>query len=123
MGFFDWDHVNPKETREFQTKQFFGREQFLAAEVKLKQGEIIQPHSHQGTEVILVIKGAWSFTLRGKVVTVRTHETLSIPPGVRHSSEALEETLAVDICVRVQSAWPDEEDFLHSDPDQFLWAV
>ncbi len=124
MGFFDWDHVDPKEIREFQSNQFFVGERFFVAEVRLKQGQIIQPHCHQNTEVILVLKGAWSFHLREKVVTVRTNETISIPPGVRHSSEALEETLAVDICAPIQSMRSDaEQEFSQSDPDQFLWAV
>ena len=44
--------------------------------------------------------------------------------GIAHSSEALEDTVALDICAPRRSDWLTGADqSLHADPDQFLWAV
>lgn len=126
MGYFDWDRINPKENANFHRKKIVWGDRLGVAEVRLNPGDRLQTHRHQSEEIILVLKGAWRFILPGREVTVRTNEMLTIPPGVSHSSEAIEETLAVNICAPEQikrSEKEKEEAVSHSDLDQFLWAV
>ena len=75
--------------------------------------------------MILVLKGSWRFHLPSGDVTLKADQLLCIPPGVEHSSEALEDTVALDICAPAPRAdWLSGADqSLHSDPDQSLWAV
>jgi len=96
----------------------------MVARVEVKQGAVTQPHRHESEEIILVLKGAWRFTLRHRDVTLRANQMLAIPPGVEHASEALEDTVAIDICTPRRMDWVTGEDRpLHRDPDDFLWAV
>ncbi|HKY05326.1 MAG TPA: cupin domain-containing protein, partial [Blastocatellia bacterium] len=94
------------------------------ARVEVKQYAATQPHSHESEEVIIVLKGAWRFTLPEGEVVLRENQMLAIPPGVEHSSEALEDTIALDICTPSRLDWITGEDrFLHHHPDEYLWAV
>ena len=74
--------------------------------------------------MILVLKGSWRFHLLGGDVTLNVNQMLRIPRGVEHSSETLEDTVALDICAPVRADWISGTDqALHYDPDQSLWAV
>ena len=92
--------------------------------VEVKEGSITQPHSHSNEEVVIVLEGAWRFNIAGREVTVRPNQMLIIPSEVEHSSEALKDTVALDICTPTRSDWISGEDqALRTDPDQNLWAV
>ncbi len=55
---------------------------------------------------------------------ITRNQTLLIPPGIEHSSEAIEDTVALDICAPARMDWLTGDDqLLHQDPEQFLWAV
>ena len=80
--------------------------------------------SFEQEEVVIVLKGAWLFHLPTGDVTLRANQMLSIPSGVEHSSEALADTVALDICTPRRLDWITGEDrLLHHDPDECLWAV
>src|SRR6266498_3856572 len=99
-------------------------ETVTVAQVEVNRGAITQPHRHANEEVIVVLNGMWSFRLPNGEVRVGSNQMLVIPPGVEHSSEVLEDTLALDICAGERSDWRNGADQpLHHDPDQFLWAV
>jgi phosphate starvation-inducible protein PhoH len=49
---------------------------------------------------------------------------LTIPRGVEHSSEVLEDVVAIDVCTPQRKDWISGEDRrLHAEPDEGLWAV
>jgi len=124
MGFYDWDKMRPEEISELYKRKIALGENITVARVEVKQQAVTQPHRHESEEVIIVLKGAWRFHLPSGEVTLRDNQMLAIPPGVEHSSEALEDTVALDICTPTRLDWLTGEDrFLHQDPDQFLWAV
>jgi quercetin dioxygenase-like cupin family protein len=124
MGFYDWDKMRPEEISELYNRKVALGENIVVARVEVKQWAVTHTHSHESEEVIIVLKGAWRFLLPEGEVTLRENQMLSIPPGVEHSSEALEDTLALDICTPTRLDWITGEDrFLHRNPDDFLWAV
>lgn len=124
MGFYDWDKMRPEEISEMYKRKVALGENITVARVEVKQWAVTQTHRHESEEVIIVLKGAWRFHLPSGEVTLRDNQMLAIPPGVEHSSEALEDTIALDICTPTRLDWLTGEDrFLHQDPDQYLWAV
>ncbi|HKP86719.1 MAG TPA: cupin domain-containing protein [Blastocatellia bacterium] len=124
MGFYDWDKMKPEEISELYQRKLALGENIMVARVEVKQWAVTQPHSHESEEVIIVLKGAWQFHLPNGDVTLRDNQMLAIPPGVEHSSQVLEDTVALDICTPARLDWITGEDkFLHQDPDQYLWAV
>jgi quercetin dioxygenase-like cupin family protein len=124
MASYDWNTMNPDEVTELYTRKVVLGENLTIARVEVKQWAVTQPHSHTNEEVIIVLKGAWRFSMPNGEVTLRANQMLTIPPGVEHSSQALEDTIAFDICTPTRVDWITGEDrFLHRDPDEFLWAV
>lgn len=124
MGFYDWDNLRSEEVTEIYRRKVALGDTMTVARVEILQGAITQPHSHETEEVIIVLKGSWRFMLPTGNVTVKANQMLSIPAGVEHSSEVLEDTSALDICGSTRMDWISGEDrHLHRDPDELLWAV
>jgi quercetin dioxygenase-like cupin family protein len=124
MGFYDWDKMEPQEINGLYLRKVVHGQNVAVAKVEVKQGAITQPHSHSNEELVVVLKGVWQFHLPSGDVTLRENQVLSIPPGVQHSSEALEDLVALDICTPTRLDWKTGEDRkFHDDPDQYLWAV
>ena len=124
MGFYDWDQMNAEEITDLYQRKVAIGENITVARVEVKAGAITHSHQHQNEEMILVLKGSWRFSLPNGEVTLGVNQMLSIPPGVEHSSEALEDTVALDICAPGRGDWLTGEDHpLHTDPEQSLWAV
>lgn len=124
MGFYDWDSMTAEEITGLYLRKVAIGENITVAKVEVKEGAITISHSHENEEVILVLEGSWRFHLPSGPVTLSANQMLNIPPGVEHSSEALEDTVALDICAPARPDWLTGEDRrLHTDPDQSLWAV
>jgi quercetin dioxygenase-like cupin family protein len=124
MGIYDWNDMPPEAISELYTRRMALGENMTVAMVDVKQWAVTQPHQHESEEVIIVLKGAWRFRLPEGEVVLGPNQMLHIPPGVEHSSEALEDTTAIDICSSRRVDWITGEDrTLHQNPDDFLWAV
>jgi quercetin dioxygenase-like cupin family protein len=124
MCFYDWNKIEASEVNATYSRKVAMGENVTVARVEVHQGSITERHRHANEEVILVLAGNWRFQLPDGAVTIGPNQMLVIPPGVEHSSEALEDTIALDICAPIRRDWLTEEDrFLHYDPDQSLWAV
>ena len=124
MNVFDLNEMQNDEVSSNYLRKIAQGESLTVARVEVQAGEITQPHSHESEEVIYVLQGAWVFHLPDGDVTVRNNQMLFIPPGVEHSSEVLEDTIALDICSKSRPDWRSGVDkSLHSNPTQNLWAV
>jgi quercetin dioxygenase-like cupin family protein len=124
MCFYDWNNIEAAELNPAYLRKVVVGEKVTVARVEVKCGSITQAHTHANEEVVVVLKGAWLFRLPSGEVTIAPNQMLVIPPGIEHSSEALEDTIALDICTPGRSDWMTGDDhFLHDDPDQSLWAV
>ncbi len=124
MDLCDWDEMRAEQITELYQRKVARGESLTVARIEVKEGAITQAHSHENEEMILVLKGSWRFQLPSGEVTLKAGQILCIPRGVEHSSQTLEDTVAIDICASVRADWLSGADrSLHSDPDQSLWAV
>jgi quercetin dioxygenase-like cupin family protein len=124
MCFYDWNRMEPSEVNPSYLRKVATGENVSVARVEVNRGAVTQPHQHANEEVVVVLKGAWLFRLPSGEVRVGSNQMLLIPPGVEHSSEALEDTIALDICAPARRDWTTGDDqLLHHDPDQYLWGV
>jgi len=124
MCFYDLNCMEAEEVTPAYLRKVAAGENVTVARVEVNRGAITQPHKHTNEEVIVVLKGAWCFRLADREVRLRPNQMLVIPAGVEHSSEALEDTVALDVCAGLRRDWISGEDQgLHEDPDQFLWGV
>ena len=124
MPLYDWNNMEPSEITTDYLQRVATGENVTISRLEVHRGSIIEPHKHKNEEVVVVLKGAWRFHLPSGDVTITPNQLLLIPPDVEHSSEALEDTIALDISVPASNSDEAEEDLLvQEDPDQYLWAV
>ena len=124
MKLVDLNGLESDEVSSSYFRKMAHGDSLTVAKVEVHVGEITETHSHESEEVIFVLKGAWLFRLPDGDVTVRANQMLFIPPGVEHSSEVLEDVIAIDICSKARPDWQSGVDkSLHSNPGQFLWGV
>jgi quercetin dioxygenase-like cupin family protein len=124
MAVYDLNKMRPDYlTREYRRKVASG-ESISLARLEARQGSVTRPHCHDHEEVILLLKGLWRFHLPTGSVTLLPNQVLTIPRGVEHSSEVLEDVLAIDVCTPQRKDWINSEDrSLHAETDESLWAV
>jgi quercetin dioxygenase-like cupin family protein len=100
------DHLNPLLDR-----QFVHGAQGMLARLLLRKGCIVPEHSHANEQITYILEGALKFVLGGSdVVVVRSGETLVIPPNLKHSAEALEDTIDIDVFTPPRADWIDGTD-------------
>jgi quercetin dioxygenase-like cupin family protein len=124
MAIFDLNEMRPDYlTPEYRRKVASG-ENLTLARLEVKQGSVTRSHKHDHEEVILLLKGSWRFQLPTGAVTLLPNQVLTIPRGVEHSSEVLEDVVAIDVCTPQRQDWISGDDRrLHGEPDEGLWAV
>lgn len=124
MELYDLNSMTGEEVTGLYQRKVATGEKITVAKIEVKQGAVTQSHSHENEEMIVILEGKWRFHLPTGSVTLSPNQILNIPPGVEHSSEVLADTVALDICAPGRSDWISGADrSLHSDPDEFLWAV
>lgn len=124
MKFYDLNEIKNDEVNSCYLRKAVYGDSLTVAKVEVKEGETTQSHSHDTEEVIFLLKGAWLFHLPDGDVTLRENQLLCIPAGVEHSSEVLEDVVALDICSKYRADWVSGQDkILHSNPEQFLWGI
>lgn len=124
MKFYDLNKLENDEVNTSYLRKAVYGENLTVAKVEVKQGETTEPHSHDTEEVIFVLKGCWLFHLPDGDVLLRENQLLCIPPDVEHSSEVVEDTIALDICSKNRPDWRSGQDkILHKNTEQFLWGV
>lgn len=124
MKFYDLNKLEPDEVNPAYLRKAIYGDSLAVGRLEVQKGSVTQPHSHDTEEMILVLQGAWLFHLPDGDVILEANQMVCIPAGVEHSSEVLEDTVAIDICSTVRNDWRTGQDKqLHDNPEQFLWAV
>jgi len=124
MQIHDWNKATPEPITELYKRSTAQSQNMSVARLEVKKGASTRLHCHKQEEVIIVLKGAWLFHLPTGDVTLRPNQVLTIAPGMEHSSEVLDDVVAIDVCTPKREDWITGDDRkLHYDPDEELWAV
>ncbi|MBZ5627941.1 MAG: cupin domain-containing protein [Acidobacteriia bacterium] len=124
MELHDWDQIKADQITALYSRKVAVGHNVTVARLEAKAGAATRMHSHLNEEVIVVLKGKWRFFLPSGDVTLQADQMLTIPAGVEHGSEVLEDAVAIDVCAPARLDWINGEDrVLHYDPEQYLWAV
>ena len=124
MQVHDWNKATPEPITELYKRSTAQSQNMSVARLEVKKGASTRLHRHNQEEVIIVLKGAWLFHLPTGDVTLRPNQVLTIAPGMEHSSEVLDDVVAIDVCTPKREDWITGDDRkLHYDPDEELWAV
>jgi len=92
-----WDAIPLEKITEMIARKTIvaGRQTIIQS--YLKRGTLVPRHAHTGDQVILVLQGTLRVVVADDDVTVRESEVLSVPAGVPHEAEALDDTFVMDI--------------------------
>lgn len=124
MKVYDLDQLEGEAVNASYNRKVVCGDSVTVAKLEVMKGEVTQPHSHDTEEVIYLLSGSWLFRLPDGDVVLGANQMLCIPAGVEHSSEVLEDAVAIDICSKNRPDWLSGQDrVLHTNPEQFLWAV
>ena len=69
----------------------------LMGQFKLAKGSIIPTHSHPHEQTGIMISGKLRFNVDGEIADMETGDSWCILGGVRHSAEALEDSVVVEV--------------------------
>ena len=72
-------------------------ERVLAVRVEMVGGSTIPPHNHPHEQIGFVASGRVRFTIGDSTALLEAGDGYSIPSGVAHSVDVLEDSVAVDI--------------------------
>jgi quercetin dioxygenase-like cupin family protein len=124
MQVFDWNTSEAQPVTELYRRMVAQGENISLARLEVAKGSRTRAHHHRHEELIILLKGKWQFQFPTGEVTLGPNQILKIPPGVEHSSEVLEDAIAIDVCSPRRDDWIFGDDHtLHYDPDQELWGV
>jgi quercetin dioxygenase-like cupin family protein len=124
MHLYDWNSMQPQAVTELYRRTVAQGENISIARVEVAKGSFTRAHRHEHEEVIILLKGCWQFYSPNGNVLLQPNQMLKIAPGVEHSSEVLEDVVAIDVCSPRRDDWMSGDDGkLHYDPDQWLWGV
>ena len=105
MKVHDWNRMEEERLSASIRRKVIHSANMTVARISLSKGAVVPTHSHANEQISTIVSGALRFVLDGAEVVVRAGEMLEIPPGVPHSAEALEDSVAIDIFAPVREDW------------------
>ena len=124
MKVYDWNKATPEPITELYKRSTVQSKNMSVARLEVKKGASTRLHRHKQEEIIIVLQGAWLYHLPTGDVLLRPNQMLTIEAGTEHSSEVIEDVVAIDVCAPTREDWITGADRnLHYDPEQELWAV
>jgi len=100
-----WDEIALEKVTEMISRKIVTGEREMLAQIYLKRGAIVPFHAHESEQMTYILQGALRFRIDGEELIVREGEVLHIPSGVPHQSEALEDTLELDVFSPIRTEW------------------
>ena len=100
-----WDEIALEKVTEMISRKIVTGEREMLAQIYLKRGALVPIHAHESEQMTYILQGALRFRINGEELIVREGEVLHIPSGVPHQSEALEDTLELDVFSPIRTEW------------------
>ena len=122
MQFYDWNSAEHSTTDGYGRSVAVGKN-IMMAHVELQAGAVTAAHSHEHEEIYYVVKGRWRVRLGDEEMVLEANQSVIVPSGIEHSSEAIEDTVAV-VSTNYRPEWRENTDYwLHYKTENHLWAV
>ncbi|MDI1480299.1 cupin domain-containing protein [Polyangium sp. y55x31] len=87
------------------TRRYLVGEKTTLAIFDFVKGAVVPEHSHPNEQVTYIVEGHVRVVAGGETFDVTSGQVIVIPPGVRHSFEALEDTVDVDFFTPERRDW------------------
>src|SRR5581483_5413439 len=107
MSLHRWDEIALEKVTEMISRKIVSGEREMLAQIYLKRGALVPMHAHESEQMTYILQGALRFLVDGEEIIVREGEVLHIPSRTPHQSEALEDTLELDVFSPIRADWVD----------------
>jgi len=105
-----WDEIALEKVTEMISRKIVSGDREMLAQIYLKRGALVPLHAHDSEQMTYILQGALRVVVEGEEIIVREGEVLHIPSGTPHQSEALEDTLELDVFSPIRAEWLDAGD-------------
>ena len=106
MDFYDWNNIPSEQLAELISRKTLHLANMTVAQIALKRGATVVPHTHVHEQISMVQKGALKFVVEGKEQIVRAGEMLAFAPNVSHGViETIEDTVVLDVFSPMRDDW------------------
>ena len=102
-----WDEIALEKVTEMISRKIVSGDREMLAQIYLKRGALVPMHAHDSEQMTYILQGALRVVVDGEEIIVREGEVLHIPSRTPHQSEALEDTLELDVFSPVRAEWID----------------
>jgi quercetin dioxygenase-like cupin family protein len=100
-----WDEIALDKVTEMVSRKLVNGSRQMMAQIYLKRGAVVPMHAHDSEQMTYVLQGALKFLIDGEETVVREGEVLLIGANVPHQSEALDDTLEIDVFSPIRAEW------------------
>ena len=104
-----WDEIALEKVTEMISRKIVSGDREMLAQIYLKRGAVVPMHAHESEQMTYILQGALRVVVDGEEIIVREGEVLHIPSRLPHQSEALEDTLELDVFSPIRAEWIDVE--------------
>jgi quercetin dioxygenase-like cupin family protein len=104
-----WDEIALEKVTEMLSRKIVTGAREMLAQIYLKRGALVPMHAHESEQMTYILQGALRVVVDGEEIIVREGEVLHIPSRLPHQSEALEDTLELDVFSPIRAEWIDVE--------------
>lgn len=108
-----WEEIKTERLNPKLDRQFFTSGGVTVARLIMQKGLLIPTHHHVSEQITSIVQGRLKMWLEGKEVDLREGDVLCIPANLPHHTEALEDTVCLDIFSPPRTDWlAGEDDYL-----------
>jgi len=72
-------------------------EKTLMGQFSIARGSVIPPHSHPHEQTGFMVSGKLRFNVADEILEVQTGDSWCIPGGAKHSVDALEDSVVIEV--------------------------
>jgi len=105
-----WEEIQAERLNPKLERQFFTSGGVTMARLIMGKGLHIPTHHHVSEQITSIVQGSLKMWLEGNEFVLRPGDVLCIPANLPHTTEALEDTICLDIFSPPRTDWLSGQD-------------
>jgi quercetin dioxygenase-like cupin family protein len=110
MKVFDWEKIEKEPLSHGLARRVIHIDRMTVARIYLDKGSNVPAHSHDNEQMTLLLEGRLLFTVDGVTQELLPGQALQLPSNCRHSVDALEDSVALDLFAPRREDWISGDD-------------
>ncbi|MCU7787694.1 cupin domain-containing protein [Pyrobaculum sp. 3827-6] len=86
-------------------RRYVSGERITVAQFRIREGCVVQRHSHPNEQITVVLQGVLEFDVGGRRFTASAGDVVVIPPGAEHEVRAVTDAVVIDTFSPPRGDW------------------